>query len=409
MRLAFVAYEFPPDTGGGGIGTYLVQVTRHLAQRGHDVHVFAGTPAGANRVEHPLPGLTVHRVPCAASPGFRTAVVAPFLAEHARAAFAALEAADFDAPALELQRRLPDLPCVVKLHTPRFAVDELNLVPAPLLQCWRIHLGAWRRGRLHRPEPIRAQPNARAELESLRAAHLLSAPSRAIAAAAAAWLPEPRPPIEILPLPYEPAPALLRIPPRSAGLRVTFLGRLEERKGVVDLADAVGAVLARVPAARFRLVGRSMPSGRGPTMQTFLERRLGRARHAVEFTGPLPPAELPRLLEETAILAVPSHWESFGLVCCEGMAAARPVVGGARGGMAEILDRGAGGVLVEPRQPAALAAALVRLLESPAERERLGLAGRERVLREFGLARIADGQLASYQRAIEISARPASA
>ncbi|MBA4138080.1 MAG: glycosyltransferase family 1 protein [Opitutus sp.] len=401
MRLAFVAYEFPPDTGGGGIGTYLEQVSRYFSASGHDVHIFAGTRETTARVERNLPTLTVHRLPCADSPAFRNAVVAPFLAEHSRQPFDILEAADFDAPALDLQHRLPDLACVVKLHTPRFFVEELNHTSPSRLQMLRIHLGAWRRGRLHRPEAIRSDAAAQAELATLQAAHLVSAPSHAIAEAAEGWLPGLRARVEILPLPFDPSSALLRIPITSSTGRVTFLGRLEERKGIVDLIDAVKLVLARVPQARFCIVGRSMPHSSGESMQAFLEGRLGRSRHAVEFTGAVSPPKIPFILAETDVLAVPSHWESYGLVCCEAMAAGRPVIGGARGGMAEILEHGNCGKLVEPRQPGELASLIIRLLEDPVERERLGTAGRARVLRDFSLPRIAEAQLASYRRAMD--------
>lgn len=400
MRIAFVSYEFPPETGGGGIGTYLAQVTAYLAGAGHDIHVFAG---GHEPSKRPLPqGGTLHRIPSGGSPGFRHEILPAFMAEHRTAPFDVVEGTDFDASALEIKRTCPNLPCVVKLHTPRFLVDELNHRPSTPWQRMRMTAGALRRGQLLRWPAIREQAPAQAELSGLRLADRIAAPSRAIGNAAIEWTGCDAAKVDLFPLPFEPSPALLQIPPDAGTARVTFLGRLEERKGVVDLIDSVPRVLGRWPRAKFRFIGRAMPSGRGAlSMQEFLQARLGRHLDAVEFTGPRPAEEIPALLADTDILAVPSHWESYGLVCCEGMAAARPVIAGARGGMAEIFAGAKCGLLVEPRQPAELAQGILHLLSDPGMRRRLGEAGRRRVLEDFGFAKVMSAQLASYQRTIE--------
>src|SRR5690606_8067648 len=96
----------------------------------------------------------------------------------------------------------------------------------------------------------------------------------------------------------------------------------------------------------------------------------------------------------------PSHWESFGLVCCEGMAAARAVVGSAAGGMAEILGGGEFGMLVEPRQPRRLVEVLVSLLTNDARRHALGERARQRVLEYYSPSRVIPLQIESYRRAI---------
>lgn len=399
MRIAFLSHEFPPATGGGGIGTYLAQVAPRLAALGHDVTVFAGTRRDSSH-EETCVGARVLRVPCDDSPSFRSAVVPAFAAEHGRFAFDVCEGSDFDASALEVKRAFPRLPCVVKLHTPRFAIDELQHRPPGAFARLRMALGAWRRGQRLRIVPIRAQPDARAEIAALEIADEIAAPSRAIADAALRWARiDPRR-ISVFPYPYEPAPALLDLPVGSDTRRVTFLGRLEERKGVLDLAAAIPRVLAREPRCRFRFVGRAMSSPRRDLdMRAYLERRLSRFTPAVEFTGPRPPEDLPRLLADTDLLVAPSHWESFGLVCCEGMAAGRLVIGSLSGGMAEIIEPDVSGLLIPPGAPDDLADAILRGIADPYLRRRCGSAARERVLRVFAAPSLLDLQIASYQRA----------
>lgn len=405
MHIAFISHEFPPDTGGGGIGTYLDQVARLLAARGHTVEIFAGAtgPASASvRAD----GVLVHRIPATSSPAFREAVIPAFAAAHQQRPFDVCEGNDFDASALGIKRAFPRLPYVVKLHTPRFLIDELHHHPPTLAQRVRIALGALRRGRWPESVPLRRQPQAQSEIASIVAADEIASPSQAIADAAMSWARLDPSRISVFPYPYEPPAALLAIPVDApATRRITFLGRLEERKGVQDFAAAIPLILRQQPDCRFRFIGRSMPTpSTGLDLRTTLEANLQPFHHAVEFTGPLPPAAIPQALAETDILIAPSHWESFGLVCCEGMAAARAVIGSSHGGMAEILDGGRCGELIPPHDPAAIARLVLKLMTNPARRHALGAAGRQRVLETYGAERIMQLQLASYDRAIACTA-----
>jgi glycogen(starch) synthase len=401
VRIAFISYEFPPETGGGGIGTYLAQVTGLLAQAGHDVEVFAGSPDVPSQINLPHGG-RLYRIADDRDQGFRAAVMRPFLGVHQLHPFDVIEGTDFDASALEIKRAIPSIPYVVKLHTPRFVIDELHARKPGAWSRLRMTLGALRRGHWPRPTSIRMQPSAREEMQALRLADEIAAPSRSIADAALGWTQLDRNRISVFPYPFEPGPELLGIPAGGATHRITYLGRLEERKGVIDLIDAIPLVLERNPQARFRFVGRSVPHGQsGRDMREVLQARLGRHAGAVEFLGPRAHHEIPSLLAETDILVAPSHWESFGLVCCEGLAAARAVVASSNGGMAEILANGRYGVLVPPQQPAEIARAILDLLENPSRRAALGNAGRQHVLDQFSARRVIAAQIASYQRAID--------
>ena len=81
----------------------------------------------------------------------------------------------------------------------------------------------------------------------------------------------------------------------------------------------------------------------------------------------------------------------------EAMAAGLPVVASAVGGVPELVREGETGMLVPPRDSAALAEALRRLVDDPALRDRLGEAGRRRVEREFSLARFEREHLELYR------------
>ena len=402
MRIAFISHEFPPETGGGGIGTYLDQVTGALIAAGDSVEVFAG--ANENSTSTRADGVVVHRLACESGAGFGTAIVDTFAAVHAHRPFDVMEGSDFEASALGVKRRFPHLPYVCKLHTPRVAIEELHYKRPTGAARLRMSLGALRRG--NAPPHFNAHSlwqtaSAQLELAAIAEAEMIAAPSEAIAVAAERWVPGCTTRLRVFPYPYLPKREILAIPAVTNTKRVTFIGRLEERKGVLDLSAAIPWVLARQPAARFRFIGRAMPSGpNGTSMDVLLRSNLGSSAKAVEFVGVQTPASIPGWLADTDVLVAPSHWESFGLVCCEGLAAARAVIGSEAGGMAEILDHGRCGLLVPPKHPMALADAILRLLESQDERRRLGELGRQRILDHYSVAVVMPAQSNCYRDAI---------
>ncbi len=400
MRIAFVSHEFVATPGGGGIGTYLRQVTSALAADGHEVHVFCGTD-GSGCPHREAAGVTVHRV--TASPGepFRHAVVSPFRALHEVTPFDVLEGTDFDAPANAIKRLYPDLPYAVKLHTPRFVIDELHTRPLGWPGRLRMRLGAWRRAQPYSP-PVRpsARVTAAEEKNALLLADEIVAPSQFVATAAQRWVAFDHEKLSVLPYPYTPPSSLLEIPDTSDTSTVLFLGRLEVRKGVLDLARAAQAVHAQQPGVRFVFAGRvTGTNGNGDSLVSVMKDLAGPAASALTFVGPVEPERIAELLAQCAVLVLPSHWESYGLVCCEAMAAARPVVASTSGGMREILDETRCGRLVPPRQTRALAETLNTLLNDPELRRQLGRAGRERIQKAFTPAAVLPRQVESYARA----------
>jgi glycosyltransferase involved in cell wall biosynthesis len=82
------------------------------------------------------------------------------------------------------------------------------------------------------------------------------------------------------------------------------------------------------------------------------------------------------------------------------MAHGRPVVATSVGGLLDLVVDGETGVVVPPRDPAALRSALERLLADPDLRRRLGMAGRERARTHFSWETVTDATLAAYAEAV---------
>jgi glycosyltransferase involved in cell wall biosynthesis len=158
----------------------------------------------------------------------------------------------------------------------------------------------------------------------------------------------------------------------APGRTVAAIGRLVPEKGF----DLLVRALALVPDATLVLVG----DGPLRSELELLATRLG-LRDRVDFRGWT--YSVRAQLGEFDVVAVPSRFEAFGLTAVEAMLAERAVVATHGGGLPEVVEDGATGLLVPPDDVDALAAALRRLLDDRDLRRRLGSEGRARALARF--------------------------
>jgi glycosyltransferase involved in cell wall biosynthesis len=166
---------------------------------------------------------------------------------------------------------------------------------------------------------------------------------------------------------------------------VGIVGRFTKWKGHLDLVTAFARVRETLPSARLAIVGRTtVESESGPVsyVATVRERieQLGltNAVDWVEWTD-----DVPSIMADLDIMAMPSWEEPFGLVATECMSMECPVVGYASGALPEIITDGVEGVLVPPGDTEALGNALIALLSDPLRRSVMGQRGRQRVLEHF--------------------------
>ena len=394
MRIAYISFEYPPDSANGGIATYLGQAAPMMARRGHDVEVFAASPAREETVVEN--GVQVHWLRETDREKFGDRIGPIFAARHAEVPFDVLEGPDYSADARGAAELVPDVPLVVKMHTPMLVVLRLNrprdlrgFVANVLRQGKRMMVSLLRGQRPHftleRPALQWAGDWNRVEKAHAGQASLIATPSRDLGEFAVKEWGVPRDRIRHAPYPYTPAPAFLEAAEAGDGRTVGFIGRLERRKGIEDLAQAIPQVLDVVPDARFRFIGAIGEHQESQQLyDAWIREKAGhRAAERLDFVGRIEPAHMAAALAQLDIVVLPSLWENFPNVCLEAMAAGRAIVASQSGGMREMLDEGSCGVLVKPRDPAGLAQAMVNLLRNPAERQRLGLAARERVLKVY--------------------------
>jgi glycosyltransferase involved in cell wall biosynthesis len=233
--------------------------------------------------------------------------------------------------------------------------------------------------------------------------------------AIAAWQVErkrlPREKIEVIPNGID----LGRLPPFSldrrrarlaAGLQrdrrlVAGVGRLDAQKDFPTFLRAAAMIAAELPDIDFLVVG----EGEERAALDALARRLGLGARVV-FTGLR--HDVPRLLAAADVLALTSLYEGFPNVVLEAMATGAVAVATDVGGCRELVTSGETGLLVPPRAPAAVAAAVGRVLRDPALARRLATAARQRVEGAFSIDVMARRTMDAYLRRLDATRAPAT-
>jgi phosphatidyl-myo-inositol alpha-mannosyltransferase len=158
---------------------------------------------------------------------------------------------------------------------------------------------------------------------------------------------------------------------RDGTINILFVGRFEERKGLIHLLQAYHRLRKRHVDARLLVIGS------GPKAREY-RRFVGlRQVRDVEFLGRLTDHDKARFFASADIFCSPATGqESFGVVLLEAMAAGVPIVASDIHGYKNVVQRDVQGILVEPRNHRALAAALYKLANDEELRHRMGEAGR---------------------------------
>lgn len=191
-------------------------------------------------------------------------------------------------------------------------------------------------------------------------------------------------------IPLQPSARGIDVPRRAGCPTVLVPARLDPQKGHRTVLEAARLL----PHVTFLL------AGDGPMRQDLEGKatQMGIADR-VHFLGFQ--ADMAALYAQCDIVCLGSLFEGFPLSVLEAMAAARPVVAGRIPGIDEIVVDGETGLLVQPGDPTALAAALERLFRDPVHAAALGTRGRKRVEREFSAEAMAQGISLIYDRLLE--------
>jgi glycosyltransferase involved in cell wall biosynthesis/GT2 family glycosyltransferase len=400
--IVLLSRDFPPGHSGG-VATFTKELATASAALGHTVHVIAES-RDVNRVDFEE-GVWVHRL---------------LVREFARTP-AALERNvpqhiwSWSATALEEVRRIAGHRAVDVVEAPVWDCEGIAVLldgTWPLVTSLHTPLRFWLdshpeyRGNAEWMASFGA-PMLKLEAELMTASQAVRANSRAIVrdiqAAYGCNLEDER----VIVVPHGLTAARGEAGPTSDPTTVLFVGRLESRKGIDVLLQAIPDVLQKAPHLRFRVIGdNTIPAANGKTYQAqFLATPAGRLfANQVSFEGKVDDTVLRDAYASCDIFVAPSRYESFGLVFLEAMREGKPVIGCVAGGIPEIVEDEKVGLLVPPGDAAALAGAILRLADAPELRASLGQKGREVFESRFTAARMAEESELLYSRVKERSA-----
>jgi glycosyltransferase involved in cell wall biosynthesis len=190
-------------------------------------------------------------------------------------------------------------------------------------------------------------------------------------------------------------------PERTGEAVVVLPARLLRDKGVVEFVEAARMCRRAGSSARFALVGPLDPDNPSAVSEGELRRWV--SEKAVEWWGQRD--DMPEVYRQAHLVALPSYREGLSKTLIEASASARPIVTTDVPGCRDVVKQGQSGLLVPARDAESLAQAMLSLLRDPALREKMGSAGRERAVREFGVESVIAQTLDVYESLLDRSPR----
>jgi glycosyltransferase involved in cell wall biosynthesis len=176
---------------------------------------------------------------------------------------------------------------------------------------------------------------------------------------------------------------------------VGAVGRLVREKGYLELFDAASAVRRTHPSAAFVVVGPAEPTKGDGLSASELENA---KRAGVIVAGEGEREDMPTIYAAFDVFVLPSHREGMPRSLIEASAMQRPVVATEIRGCREVVEANRTGILVPPRDPGSLTAAIERLLSDPGQAEAMGRAGRARAIDRFDEDAVVERTVQTYRR-----------
>ena len=192
--------------------------------------------------------------------------------------------------------------------------------------------------------------------------------------------------------------------------QVVFGGTLTEKKGIVTLVRAWPLVLRECPEARLQVFGKDTRSQGGESMlQRLRDELTPEAQDSVRFRGHVTLDKLRKAFWQAAVAALPSYAEGFALTPIHAMACGCATICGNGSSGPELVEPGVNGLLVDPRSPEDLAAAIVSLLSDPQRAAAIGSQARETASHRFSPDAVIALNEAMYRDCIRNRRQPAAA
>ncbi len=392
VRIALVTGLYPPRPCGG-VAVFMNILAKQLASLGHEVTVITQAEVGRSHTVDFEDGVWVHRLPVddSVQPTFPTAMpdLPPSIAAFAGRVLAELDRVDEHRNVQYVIGSIWDLELAAVIASGRYRTAMYLVTSYKLMQdskpewlqnlhYFEHHVRKMLEGEVWAIDNCTSvMGSTKSIVKDISAAYGISIPARRT---------------KVIPFGL---PEIIQKPRarRDDHLKLLFVGRLEERKGIDTLMEALPEIVRVCPGMVVDIVGDDRIAG--PDGQPF--RSKFEDRHGddgwfsrVRFHGHVDDEQLLEFYRGCSIFVAPSKYESFGLIYLEAMRFAKPCIGTNVGGIPEVVSNGKTGILINPGSTAELSAAVLRLAASEKLRTSMGRAGKERFEQEFTAERFSN-------------------
>lgn len=182
---------------------------------------------------------------------------------------------------------------------------------------------------------------------------------------------------------------------------ILYFGSLIRKKGLLELPFIFNAVVAKKPEAKLILVGKDVPdiiSGLSSTWQMMQGLFSPAALLNVTYLGAVPYDEIKNQISRATVCVFPTFAEALPVSWIEAMALEKPIVASNIGWAAEVIDDGANGFLVHPKDHLQYAAKIIHLMEEDNLQKEFGSAAKKKVSEKFSIQKVAQQSLVFYKK-----------
>jgi len=345
MNICFISKEYPPETGWGGIGTYIYNLSHGLSRLGHRVHVIS--QATEFEKDYEDESVYLHRIKFIKIPVIRRVSYSYQIFKKLKSAgckFDIIESPEWGAEGFPLSFFKKSYPLVTRLHTPLFLARQIS----------------------DQKMSFRDRVIDFLEKKQTENSIGITSPTKALANIIATEWDISLSQIKIIPNGID----IEKIKSISSNLGkpkiddyIIYIGRLEPRKGVHILAKALPGVFAQYPNLKMVFIGQDAKYGDG-MMREYILNINHQYKNNIIFTGFLSGIKKYSLIKYSRFIVLPSLWEAFGYTCLESMALGKTTITTKNCGFEEIIKDNQSGFMVEPGDHQALQEKIIYCLSN---------------------------------------------
>lgn len=364
MHICFITSEFPKaGFAHGGVGTFVATLAKALVTKGVRLSVIGLNYIPKNETEI-IDGVHVYRVTAKKIKVlqwyFNTQAVAQKIKEvHGQFPIDFVETPELG---LAFLPKLKDIQYVIRMHGGHHFFAKAENRPT---EWWKVFQ----------------------EKRSFQKADRIVAVSHYVAETTREMLQLGDREIKVIYNPIDVQKFHLCDPTKEDPYSLFFAGSLIEKKGIRQLVQSLNYLVDAFPEVHLYIAGRDahLPGTTTPYRPILEQEINAKIKPHITFLGVVPNSEIKNHIERAQICCYPSHMEAMPLAWLEVLAMGKTFIGGATGPGPEAVLEGITGVLADPHDPKDIAAKIKYLFERPQKGIEMGIAARERVLKEFDI------------------------